>query len=100
MLGIWTRNPDPADQPDADQRIGAVARSGPQRDRGFADDDQEGADGLRGVAAPVFNAQVAGGGSGHHRPGFPFGLSDAQRAGALVRAAAEAVTDGIGGTAP
>ena len=71
------------------------------RDRGFAIDDQEGAEGLRGVAAPVFNAQglpvaalaITG-------PGFRFGLSDAQRAGALVRAAAEAVTDGIGGTAP
>lgn len=71
------------------------------RSRGFALDDQEQAEGMRGVAAPIFDGAgrvvaalaVAG-------PAFRFGLSDATRLGAAVRAAADGVTEAIGGTAP
>lgn len=71
------------------------------RNRGFALDDQEQAEGMRGVAAPIFDSAarvvaalaVAG-------PAFRFGLSDATRLGPAVRAAADGVTEAIGGTAP
>lgn len=70
------------------------------RDRGFAVDDQEGADGMRAVAAPIFNAYgepvaaiaVAG-------PAFRVSLSDSTRFGAMVRAAADEVTAATGGVA-
>lgn len=71
------------------------------RDRGFAIDDQESADGMRCVAAPVFDAHgepvaaiaLAG-------PAFRMGLADATRMGARVRAAADSVTEAIGGNLP
>lgn len=71
------------------------------RERGFALDDQEQAEGMRGVAAPIFDSagrvaaalSVCG-------PAFRFGLSDATRLGAAVRAAANRVTEAIGGQPP
>ena len=71
------------------------------RERGFAIDDQERAEGMRSVAAPIFNADaepiaalaVSG-------PAFRMGLSDATRYGALVRAAADQVTEATGGVRP
>lgn len=71
------------------------------RERGFAIDDQEHIEGMRSIAAPVFNAfaepvaalAVAG-------PAFRLGLSDATRMGALLRAAADRVTTATGGVCP
>ena len=71
------------------------------RERGFAIDDQERAEGMRGVAAPIFNAfaepiaviSIAG-------PTFRMGLSDATRFGSLVRASADQITEATGGQRP
>lgn len=71
------------------------------RDRGFSIDDQETAEGMRCVAAPIFNAYaepVAG--VSVTGPAFRMGLSDATRYGALVRAAADQVTEATGGVRP
>lgn len=71
------------------------------RSRGFAIDDQERAEGMRCVAAPVFNAHgepVAG--LSVSGPAFRMTLSDADRIGEEVRAAADSVTVAIGGVAP
>lgn len=71
------------------------------RERGFAIDDQERAEGMRCVAAPIFNAHaepVAG--LSVSGPAFRVGLSDATRLGALVRAAADKVTEATGGVRP
>lgn len=71
------------------------------RERGFAIDDQERAEGMRCVAAPVFNAYaepVAG--LSVSGPAFRMGLADATRMGGLVRAAADRVTEAIGGSRP
>lgn len=71
------------------------------RDRGFAIDDQERAEGMRCVAAPIFNAHgepVAG--LSVSGPAFRMGLSDATRLGTLVRAAADKVTEATGGQQP
>jgi IclR family acetate operon transcriptional repressor len=71
------------------------------RERGFAIDDQERAEGMRCIAAPIFNAYgepVAG--LSVSGPAFRVGLSDATRIGALVRAAADRVTEATGGTRP
>jgi len=71
------------------------------RDRGFAIDDQERAEGMRCIAAPIFNAHgepVAG--LSVSGPAFRVGLSDAARLGALVRAAADKVTEATGGVRP
>lgn len=71
------------------------------RARGFAIDDQERAEGMRCVAAPIFNAHaepVAG--ISVSGPAFRMGLDAAARIGADVRAAADAVTRAIGGTPP
>ena len=71
------------------------------RERGFSIDDQERAEGMRCVAAPIFNAHgepVAG--LSVSGPAFRMGLSDATRFGALVRAAADRVTEATGGTQP
>lgn len=70
------------------------------RARGFAIDDQERTDGMRCVAAPIFNAHgepVAG--ISISGPAFRVGLEDAARLGALVRAAADRVTEATGGRA-
>ena len=71
------------------------------RERGFAVDDQERAEGMRCIAAPIFNAHgepVAG--LSVSGPAFRVGLSDAARIGALVRAAADKVTEATGGVRP
>jgi IclR family acetate operon transcriptional repressor len=71
------------------------------RERGFAIDDQERAEGMRCIAAPIFNAHgepVAG--LSVSGPAFRVGLSDAGRLGALVRAAADRVTEATGGLRP
>ncbi|WP_235836929.1 HTH-type transcriptional regulator BhcR [Cereibacter johrii] len=68
------------------------------RDRGYALEDQEGAEGMRAVAAPVFNSfgepvaaiTLAG-------PAFRLSLSDSTRLGTLVREAADEVTEATGG---
>jgi IclR family transcriptional regulator, acetate operon repressor len=71
------------------------------RARGHAIDDQERAEGMRCIAAPIFNAHaepVAG--LSVSGPAFRMGLSDADRLGALVRAAADKVTRATGGVQP
>lgn len=71
------------------------------RDRGFAIDDQERAEGMRCVAAPIFNTHgepVAG--ISVSGPAFRMGLSDATRFGSMVRAAADLVTAATGGVQP
>jgi IclR family acetate operon transcriptional repressor len=71
------------------------------RERGFSIDDQERAEGMRCVAAPVFNEfgePVAG--LSVSGPAFRMGLSDAARIGGLVRAAADRVTEATGGVLP
>lgn len=68
------------------------------RERGFSIDDQERAEGMRCVAAPIFNAHgepVAG--LSVSGPAFRMGLADATRFGAIVRAAADRVTEATGG---
>ena len=71
------------------------------RERGYAVDDQERAEGMRCIAAPVFNAYgepVAG--LSVSGPAFRVSLSEAGRIGALVRDAADLVTDATGGQRP
>jgi len=71
------------------------------RERGYAVDDQERAEGMRCIAAPVFNAYgepVAG--LSVSGPAFRVSLSDAGRLGALVRDAADVVTEATGGQRP
>ncbi|MBN2630234.1 MAG: IclR family transcriptional regulator [Rhodobacteraceae bacterium] len=71
------------------------------RERGYAIDDQERATGMRCVAAPIFNSHgepVAG--LSVSGPAFRVGLSDADRIGALVRTAANQVTEATGGVQP
>ncbi|MFN4155507.1 MAG: HTH-type transcriptional regulator BhcR [Paracoccaceae bacterium] len=71
------------------------------RARGYAIDDQERATGMRCVAAPIFNSHgepVAG--LSVSGPAFRIALSDAERIGALVRAAADQVTAATGGQQP
>ncbi|MDE3238858.1 MAG: IclR family transcriptional regulator [Paracoccaceae bacterium] len=71
------------------------------RERGFAIDDQEKAQGMRCVAAPIFNGfgePVAG--LSVSGPAFRIGLEDAARIGAEVRAAADEVTEAVGGVRP
>ncbi len=71
------------------------------RERGYAVDDQERAEGMRCVAAPIFNAYgepVAG--LSVSGPAFRMSLDGAAGMGALVRAAADEVTEATGGRAP
>lgn len=71
------------------------------RARGYAVDDQERAEGMRCVAAPIFNSHaepVAG--LSVSGPAFRMNLSDAGQIGSLVRKAADQVTDAIGGVQP
>ncbi|QYK42935.1 MAG: IclR family transcriptional regulator [Paracoccaceae bacterium] len=71
------------------------------RERGFAVDDQERAEGMRCIAAPVFNAfGEAVAGLSVSGPAFRVGLSDASRLGARVREAADRVTEATGGQRP
>lgn len=69
--------------------------------RGFAIDDQERAEGMRCIAAPIFNAYaepVAG--LSVSGPVFRMGLEGAQQLGRTVRAAADQVTRATGGVLP
>ncbi|MFN3973062.1 MAG: HTH-type transcriptional regulator BhcR [Gemmobacter sp.] len=71
------------------------------RERGYSIDDQERAEGMRCIGAPVFNAfgePVAG--LSVSGPAFRVGLADGVRLGALVRAAADQVTEATGGQRP
>lgn len=71
------------------------------RERGYSIDDQERAEGMRCIAAPIFNAYgepVAG--LSVSGPAFRMNLSDSGRIGALVRAAADQVTEATGGVRP
>ena len=71
------------------------------RARGYAVDDQEKTDGMRCIAAPIFNAYgepVAG--LSISGPAFRLPLDRAAALGAQVRAAADGVTLAIGGTLP
>lgn len=71
------------------------------RERGYAIDDQERAEGMRCVAAPIFNSHgepIAG--LSVSGPAFRMGLSDAGRIGKRVRAAADSVTEATGGLQP
>lgn len=71
------------------------------RARGYAVDDQERAEGMRCVAAPIFNAYgepVAG--LSISGPTFRIEMADTARLGALVRAAADEVTEATGGRLP
>lgn len=71
------------------------------RMRGFAIDDQERAPGMRCIAAPIFNSHgepVAG--LSVSGPAFRIALEEAPRIGALVRAAADRVTQATGGAQP
>ena len=71
------------------------------RARGFAIDDQERAMGMRCVAAPIFNAHGAPvAGLSVSGPAFRMDLPEAPRLGALVRAAADQVTEATGGIRP
>lgn len=68
------------------------------RARGYAIDDQERAEGMRCIAAPIFNVHgepIAG--ISVSGPAFRMPLSAADRLGALVGQAAEQVTRAIGG---
>ena len=71
------------------------------RARGYAVDDQERATGMRCVAAPIFNSHgepVAG--LSVSGPAFRIALADTARIGAMVRAAADQVTQATGGQQP
>jgi len=71
------------------------------RERGYSIDDQERAEGMRCVAAPIFNAHgepVAG--LSVSGPAFRVSLAGAVTIGALVRAAADRVTEDTGGVRP
>ena len=71
------------------------------RERGFSIDDQERAEGMRCIAAPMFNAwgePVAG--LSVSGPAFRMALSDAARIGAAVCTAADQVTEATGGQRP
>lgn len=71
------------------------------RERGYAIDDQERAEGMRCVAAPIFNSHAEPiAGLSVSGPAFRIALSDAARIGALVRAAADQVTQATGGVQP
>jgi IclR family transcriptional regulator, acetate operon repressor len=71
------------------------------RERGYSIDDQERAEGMRCIAAPVFNAYgEAVAGLSVSGPAFRVSLSEAARIGALVRRAADQVTEATGGMPP
>ncbi len=71
------------------------------RERGYSIDDQERAEGMRCIAAPIFNAHAeAVAGLSVSGPAFRIGLEDAGRIGALVVGAADRVTEATGGQRP
>jgi IclR family acetate operon transcriptional repressor len=71
------------------------------RARGFAIDDQERAEGMRCIAAPIFNVHgepVAG--ISISGPAFRLSLTRSMDFGGMVREAADQVTAAIGGRCP
>jgi IclR family transcriptional regulator, acetate operon repressor len=71
------------------------------KQRGYSIDDQERAEGMRCIAAPIFNAYgEAIAGLSVSGPAFRINLSDAAKIGQAVRAAANSVTDATGGELP
>ena len=71
------------------------------RQRGYSIDDQERAEGMRCIAAPIFNSYgepVAG--LSVSGPAFRINLSDAAKIGQAVRDAANSVTQATGGELP
>jgi IclR family transcriptional regulator, acetate operon repressor len=71
------------------------------RQRGYSIDDQERAEGMRCIAAPIFNAYgEAIAGLSVSGPAFRINLSDAARIGQAVRDAANSVTEATGGEIP
>jgi IclR family transcriptional regulator, acetate operon repressor len=71
------------------------------RARGYSIDDQERAEGMRCIAAPIFNAYgepIAG--LSVSGPAFRINLSDAAKIGQAVRNAAHSVTEATGGEVP
>jgi IclR family acetate operon transcriptional repressor len=71
------------------------------RAKGYAVDNEERTEGMRCIAAPIFNSfgePVAG--LSVSGPAFRMQLSEADRIGALVAKAARAVTRAVGGTSP
>ncbi len=71
------------------------------RERGYSVDDQERAEGMRCIAAPIFNSYgEAVAGVSVSGPAFRVNLSDAARLGALVRDTADRVTEATGGVRP
>ncbi len=71
------------------------------RARGYSIDDQERAEGMRCIAAPIFNAfgePIAG--LSVSGPAFRINLSDAAKIGQAVREAARSVTEATGGEVP
>ena len=71
------------------------------RQRGYSIDDQERAEGMRCIAAPIFNAYgepIAG--LSVSGPAFRINLSDAAKIGQAVRDAAHSVTTATGGELP
>ncbi|MDH2325681.1 IclR family transcriptional regulator [Cereibacter sp. SYSU M97828] len=71
------------------------------RDRGHALDDQESLEGMRGVAAPIFGrGGRAIAALSLSAPAFRLSLSDAQRAGTALRAAADLLTAATAGSGP
>lgn len=71
------------------------------RERGFALDDQESVEGMRAVAAPVYDADGrAVAALALSAPAFRMTLSEAQRAGAELRTMANRLTAATAGTPP
>ena len=71
------------------------------RTRGYSIDEQERAEGMRCIAAPIFNVHgepIAG--ISISGPVFRMDISQSARIGGLVTAAARHVTEAIGGTQP
>lgn len=71
------------------------------RERGHALDDQESIEGIRAVAAPIFDVDgLAVAALAMSAPAFRLTLSEAQRAGTALRAAADQLTAATAGRQP
>ena len=71
------------------------------RARGWAVDDEERTEGMRCIAAPIFNEfREAVAGVSISGPVVRMDRAEGQGFGARVRAAADRITEAIGGTAP
>lgn len=71
------------------------------RERGHALDDQESAEGIRAVAAPIFDANgLAVAAMSISAPAFRLTLSEAQRSGMALREAADKLTAATAGRQP